>query len=94
MRTMSTNQRIRGRKLQEIRQAHFRLHPLCVRCKGLGRVTVATQLDHIVALDNGGTDTPGNRQGLCDACHEIKTAIDMGYRPRRRIGIDGYVSED
>jgi 5-methylcytosine-specific restriction protein A len=55
---------------------------------------VATQLDHIVALDNGGTDTPGNRQGLCDACHEIKTAIDMGYRPRQRIGVDGYVSED
>lgn len=94
MHTMSTNQRIRGRKLQEIRQAHFRLQPLCVRCKGLGRVTVATQLDHIVALDNGGTDTPDNRQGLCDACHEIKTSLDLGYRPRQRIGIDGYVSED
>ena len=48
--------RIRGRRLQEYRAAWFRLHPLCAECERNGKVRLATQLDHIVALDNGGTD--------------------------------------
>lgn len=87
---MSTNERIRGRKLQEIRQAHFRANPLCVHCAARGRTTVATQLDHIVALVNGGKDERDNRQGLCDRCHDIKTAIDLGRAPAQRIGLDGF----
>lgn len=89
---MSTNRRIRGRTLQRIRALHLRAHPLCGLCQERGHVTPATQLDHIVALVNGGTDTPDNRQGLCDACHLEKTAQDMGhtYRPRVVIGVDGY----
>jgi 5-methylcytosine-specific restriction enzyme A len=73
--------RIRGRRLQEIRDAHFRLYPLCVECEKRGIVRLATQLDHVVALVNGGTDTPDNRQGLCDPCHAIKTAADLGHKP-------------
>jgi 5-methylcytosine-specific restriction protein A len=92
---MSTNKRIRGRKLQEIRQAHFRMQPLCVQCLKLGRTSVATQLDHIVALVNGGQDVADNRQGLCDACHDLKTAQDLARIAPRRIGLDGFpVSED
>lgn len=73
--------RIRGRALQQIRQKHFRREPLCVMCKDKGLVTLATELDHIVALVNGGTDTPDNRQGLCKPCHEIKTLADLRLRP-------------
>lgn len=72
--------RITGRRLQEIRQRHFRLKPLCVRCELAGRVRAATQLDHIVALVNGGEDTDRNRQGLCYPCHVEKTAEDMLVR--------------
>jgi len=90
----STDKRIRGRKLQAIREAHFRLHPLCVRCVDLDArpLQPATELDHIVALCNGGRDVESNRQGLCPAHHLEKTAQDMGrkYRPRVRIGADGY----
>lgn len=88
--------RIRGRKLQAIRDAHFNQYPLCVRCEAKGKVRLATQLDHIVALDNGGDDFDRdggrNRQGLCDECHLQKTAEDFGYqhRPKVQTGADGW----
>jgi 5-methylcytosine-specific restriction protein A len=82
--------RIRGRKLQEIRMRHFETYPLCVRCEAKGVVRIATQLDHKVALTNGGTDTHDNRQGLCAECHKAKTSEDMGYRSVQNIGMDGY----
>lgn len=82
--------RIRGRKLQEIRKQHFNRNPLCVMCEAKGRWVVATQLDHIIALVNGGDDIESNRQGLCDECHKAKTAEDMGYTKRTTIGRDGW----
>jgi hypothetical protein len=77
------NQRrpLRGYKLDQIREAYRRLSPLCERCRAQGRVRVWTQLDHRVALSNGGADfdvDPGQRQGLCAPCHAEKTAEDRG----------------
>lgn len=86
-------ERIRGRKLQAIRARWFSRWPLCVHCERAGRTRLATQLDHILALDNGGADTDANRQGLCDECHDAKTALDMGYRPRVAVGLDGWPLE-
>lgn len=87
--------RIRGRALQAIRRRHFQLHPLCVEClrKKPPRTEEATELDHVVALVNGGEDVEENRQGLCGPCHEAKTARDMGYKIRKQIGLDGYPIE-
>ncbi len=73
---VATHDRIRGRALQGIRRTHFTDNPLCVECEKRGRVTLATVLDHIVALENGGSDTDANRQGLCTDCHSAKTLID------------------
>src|SRR3989304_7745274 len=70
--------RIRGYRLQKIREEHFGEKPLCIMCEAEGRVTIATELDHIVPLYKGGNDEPENRQGLCSACHEVKTRRDMG----------------
>lgn len=85
-------ERIRGRALQRIRAEHFSRHPLCVVCHAAGRLEVATELDHIVPLFMGGADVDANRQGLCASCHAQKTARDLGheYRPRVRIGADGW----
>ena len=82
-------ERIRGRRLQTIRARHFARHPLCVDCEKAGRVRLATELDHIVALVNGGQDVEANRQGLCSSCHAAKSDRDLGHKPRQRIGIDG-----
>lgn len=85
--------RIRGRRLQRIREQHLREHPLCVACLARGRVTAAEEVDHIVALVNGGADAPENRQGLCRECHRQKTARDLGRRLKRQIGADGWPIE-
>lgn len=83
--------RLRGRRLQERRSLYFAHNPLCKHCQDAGRITVATELDHIKALDNGGEDDdPNNWQGLCSDCHKTKTAKDMGYTPKQTIGIDGW----
>ena len=89
-------QRIRGYKLTKLRAAWLYDHPLCVHCEAAGRVTAATQLDHIIALTNGGPDFDRdegkNRQGLCNECHRKKTAEDQGftYTPTKTIGLDGW----
>ena len=77
----ATTERVSGRKLQAIRARHFREAPLCVRCQSRGIVRLATELDHIVALVNGGSDA-GPRQGLCASCHREKTREDMRLRDR------------
>jgi 5-methylcytosine-specific restriction protein A len=90
--------RIRGRALQKIRANHFTIEPLCVVCKAAGRVSVATELDHVVALTNGGDDfdrryqVQPNGSGLCVDCHARKTAQDLNrtHRPRVSIGLDGW----
>jgi 5-methylcytosine-specific restriction protein A len=94
MGTKYSGDRIRGRALQEIRKQHFARFPLCAECQKHGRITLATELDHIIALANGGKDfdedAGTNRQGLCSECHEAKTQRDMGYRERHAIGSDGW----
>ncbi len=50
---------------------------LCQPCKVVGRVTMALQVDHIVALANGGGNDDGNLQGICHECHEAKTRMDV-----------------
>lgn len=87
---MTPTKRIRGRRLQVIREQHLRLFPLCAECHRNGRVRLATQLDHILPLFKGGPEAPANRQGLCDPCHEVKTAMDLGHRSKRAIGLDGF----
>ena len=81
--------RIRGRKRQEIRLAHFRERPLCVECEKLGLVSAAVELDHVVALANGGVESHDpfvNRQGLCADHHRIKSREDLAIARRRDGG--------
>lgn len=90
----NADKRITGKRLQAIRASHFGRHPLCVRCqaKTPPQVSLATQLDHILALEHGGADTEDNRQGLCAECHKDKTAEEFGHTRRRkvRVGLDGF----
>lgn len=56
--------------------------PLCAECKKLGRVTLATQRDHVIPLAEGGPDDDTNEQGLCEPCHEAKSLAEA-LRARR-----------
>jgi 5-methylcytosine-specific restriction protein A len=66
--------RIRGRKLQRLRDRLFSQQPLCVLCVAKGRTTLATIRDHIVPLAEGGMDDNTNVQAICKDCSDAKTA--------------------
>ena len=74
---------------QQTRLGYLRKHPLCVHCQGLGRVTVATDLDHIIP-HKGDMDKFWDRdnwQGLCHSCHSFKTVMeDGGFNDRKASG--------
>ena len=54
--------------------------PLCRTCRGAGRTTVATEVDHIVPLKAGGGTGANlsNLQPLCKPCHSSKTIAERG----------------
>lgn len=87
--------RISGHTLQRIRAQHFRSNPLCVKCQSKGKLSLAEELDHIIPLHKGGTDTDDNRQGLCKECHVEKSKKERGhnYRPMQRISLSGWPEE-
>ncbi len=72
----SPDKRIRGRKGQELRKRRLRNEPLCRMCKAEGKVTAATEVDHIDPLALGGEDTDENCQSLCAEHHLLKTASE------------------
>lgn len=86
------SQRTRGRALQEIRDFHRAIQPLCLRClsKTPPVTRLWTELDHIKRLEDGGTDDDSNLQGLCHDCHADKTTEERGYTRRAEIGADGW----
>lgn len=84
------NNRITGWKLQQRRNRMLMRQPLCVHCQANGLVSLATQLDHIVALCNGGKDEEANLQPLCAECHRVKTASDKKTLYRPPVGLDGW----
>lgn len=88
--------RIRGRKLQARRLAVWARDPRCASCRRLTQYPAGFELDHIQALENGGPDTEDNVQVLCvgeNGCHARKTAADLGYTFRARVGADGWPTE-
>lgn len=85
-------ERIRGRKWMQIRERIMRRDcSLCQTCKRKGRITLATEVDHITALDNGGSNDDRNLEAICAECHKAKTAKDMGYKERAKFDAQGRV---
>ena len=65
--------RLSGRPLQRLRAKSKEQNPLCVQCQAAGFVRLWDVLDHIVPLEEGGTNDESNLQGLCHDCHDEKT---------------------
>lgn len=62
-----------------------------MHCEARNELTVATEVDHVIALCNGGIDDDANLQSLCHVCHVAKTLVDLNIKPRSIVGNDGYV---
>jgi 5-methylcytosine-specific restriction protein A len=81
---VTPTKRITGRRLQAMRAALFKRHPLCVMCLEEDLAVAATERDHVVPLAEGGLDDESNEQALCTACHETKSAAESQRGRRRR----------
>jgi len=69
-----------GRWEKQRRSALRRDKGLCVACRESGRLTPATEVDHVVRVADGGSDRLSNLQSLCRPCHEAKTKDEnRGY---------------
>lgn len=76
------------RKWQKYRKRYLAVHPVCVRCEKMGRITPATVVDHIEP-HRGDYDLfwdLGNHQAMCKRCHDIKTATEDGGFGRTVVG--------
>lgn len=67
---------------------------MCQTCKRNGRITLASEVDHITALDNGGSNDDDNLEAICVECHKAKSAKDTGKQRRPQIGPDGWPVAD
>lgn len=54
-------------------------HPLCGRCRDVGKVEPSRCVDHIKPVQSASDLlfwTPANHQALCLACHSVKTQTE------------------
>lgn len=83
--------RVAGTRWLKLRRRILTDEPLCRLCLAVGRVTAATEIDHIHALHLGGAEfDPANCRPLCRDCHLDVTRDQRGLRPKVRISIDGW----
>ena len=71
-----------GYRWKKIRAAFLQAHPLCEECKKDGRLTLATEVHHILPLGHGGTNREDNLMALCKPCHS-RITVQMGDRWRK-----------
>jgi 5-methylcytosine-specific restriction endonuclease McrA len=75
-----TTERIRGRAWMEKRQKIALAHGYrCVDCGLIWRSHI-DQIDHIIPLEQGGSNDDKNLQLLCVPCHQKKSATEAKNR--------------
>jgi 5-methylcytosine-specific restriction protein A len=58
--------------------------PLCRRCLAEGKFVPTEEIDHILAIKDGGAELKReNCQGLCGPCHRVKTRREEAERRKR-----------
>jgi len=66
-----------SRQWRKLRLVILQRDPVCKECERLGRVESSTVCDHIQPINKGGAKlNPSNLQGLCERCHNSKSARD------------------
>ena len=73
-----TTQRIRGTSWMNTRQRIMRRDKYT--CAGCGLIRMDHQVDHVVPLEQAGSNEDCNLQLLCTPCHDVKTAHEAKNR--------------
>lgn len=80
--------RVAGSKWKRIRLEHLAEEPLCRTCVTNKRITLATEVDHIKPLWEGGLEYDrDNLQSQCSPCHIIKTTEEAKRRAKQFDGV-------
>lgn len=75
---------IHTRAWRRLRRMKLAANPLCEAHLKQGRVVPATDVDHVVSREDGGTDDWDNLMSMCHSCHSRKTAtVDGGFGRQR-----------
>lgn len=70
-----------GRKWRNLRAAFLKENPLCCMCEAEGMVIVATVVDHIKRVADGGAGyDKSNLQPLCKKHHDAKSGRERHNR--------------
>ena len=80
-RTNPANKKHYGADWRTIRARVLREQLICALCPAR-----ATDVDHVIAVADGGTDNRTNLRGLCERCHKKYTAEQNRARRQRRKG--------
>lgn len=89
----SASSRGYGAAWRRLRALVLSQEPLCRPCAAAGRVTAATEVDHLKPKAKGGADDLENLMPICRPCHHDKTIRDNGGRVRVSIALDGWPVE-
>ncbi len=80
-RITADHSKLYGHKWRQARAIFLKRNPLCVHCKRDGKVTPATEVDHIIPHRGNLAlfwDKLTNWMALCKPCHSKKTATEDG----------------
>lgn len=75
-----------GRRWDKISSQRRKKEPLCRLCLSAGVIMPAEIVDHIVPLEDGGSNEESNLMPLCKRCHDsVKTPADRRQRRRAEM---------
>lgn len=85
-------------KLRERVLAEAKYICQCENCRNADRISVATEVDHIVGKSEwlrkygnlDGVDDRSNLQAINKDCHKLKTMLEAGHRPRTVFDANGH----
>ncbi len=61
---------------------------LCIPCRKSGRMTPASEVDHIIPVAKGGDDAMKNLRAICRDCHDRITQDQAMEGRRKQAGVN------